>query len=149
MGGLAIVSEGSANTNQALTSEYRTADWMGPAQYLDTRCLTVGKTYTVSAQVKVVENGVNFNCDPPSSTTSQCPRLTIKLEDGTWQDENEHWQNIGDVSSAWSSEEWNMIEGTLTVSQAIADAGSVLVYSEGPPPGAMMILDNVSITLNR
>ena len=145
MGGLQVIDDGN---NKALTSEYRTASWMGPAQFIDTRCMVLGATYSITADVKLIhrDTGAPISCDP-SASSNTCPKLTMKGESGAWEDTNEFWHHMGTVSTWDQGGGWNQITHSLTVSQAMVDAGSILIYSESSDMDALIVLDNVSFSL--
>ena len=144
MGGLQTLDEGPEH-GLALTSEYRTAVWMGPAQYFDSRCMTLSSTYKVSAKVKLIhkDTGAYMSCVPGSNTS--CPKLTMKYESGAWQDIHEGWLPLGQPATWDASGAWNTIEYQFTVSQEVADAGSVLMYSSCTDLNALIVLDDVSV----
>jgi len=145
MGGVVTIDESASGQGMAITNEYRTAFWMGPAQFLDSRCMTVGNSYKISAKVKLINKttGTQMNCNAQDDA---CPKLTMKYESGAWEDINEGWQGMTARYSHWdSTSEWNTIEGEITISQQVADAGSVLMYSECGVLDALMVFDDVSI----
>ena len=145
MGGVAVIDESASGQGFAITSEYRTAEWMGPSQYFDSRCMTVNASYKVSAKVKLIDKTTKdlINCNPHDGS---CPRLTTKLESGAWEDTNESCIGIGGKDAYWhSSLEWNTFEYEFTISQVVADAGSVLMYPECPNLDALMVFDDVSV----
>ena len=144
MGGVATTDESASGQGLAITSEYRTANWMGPCQYFDSRCMVEGSTYTVSAKVKLVHKttGEALTC---GSVEGFCPKWNMKIESGAWEDINEGWFGMA-WSDGWdSSLEWNIIERDFTISQQVAAAGSALMYSECGNMDALMVWDDVSV----
>jgi hypothetical protein len=150
MGGVVSRDESAYGQGLALTSEYRTASWMGPAQYVDSRCLPVGAKYNVSAKVKLINKstGAPVDCDP---SNNKCPKMIVKLESGAHQERDQVWKWIAGFPSTddWVADDWNVISGTFTVDQAVADAGSTLVYFESETyVDVLMVIDDVSIQLD-
>ena len=144
-GGVVTVDESASGQGLAITSEYRSAEWMGPSQFFDTRCLVEGDRYRVSTKVKLIhkDTGAPLNCD---STGGGCPAFTMKISDGVWEDVNEHWSGIGGRDNYWdASLEWNTFEYTLTITEEMAKAGSALLYSECSNLEALIVLDDVSV----
>ena len=72
--------------------------------------------------------------------------VLLKLESGAWEDTNESCIGIGGRDAYWdSSLEWNTFEYEFTISQVVADAGSVLMYPECPNLDALMVFNDVSV----
>ena len=117
---------------------------MGPAQYLDSRCMIAGNKYKVSAKVKLIHKttGDPLTC---GSTGGYCPKFIMKIESGAWEDYDEGWSYMGGVPEWDSSLEWNTIEHEITISQAMAAAGSAVMYSECENLDALMVFDDVSV----
>ena len=88
MGGVVARDESASGQGLAITSNYRTAYWMGPSQYFDSRCMTIGTTYRVSTKVKLIHKttGEPLNCDFAAGT---CPKFIMKYESGAWEDIDE------------------------------------------------------------
>ena len=149
MGGVVAIQD--TPTNKALTSEYRTSYWMGPAQFFDSRCMVVGAKYTVSAKVKLVDKddaSVLIDCDPdePDGTKYTCPKFVMKGESGAWEDTNQFWIFMG-TPTTWDNAGWNDIVYSFTITQQMADAGSILLYTESRNLDALMVFDDVSVSL--
>jgi hypothetical protein len=90
MGGLLSVNESAPGQALVLTSEYRTSWWMGPAQYLDTRCMIADANYTVTAKARFVSktSGGPIDCDPASD---MCPKIIMKIESGAHEEYDQNW----------------------------------------------------------
>lgn len=155
MGGVESIDDtSSSGQGLALTSMYRTATWMGPAQYLDTRCLVLGATYTVTYKAKLVSSsdGSPIDCDP---ALDSCPKLIGKMESGAHEERDEHWKLFARFPSdgVWVADDWNTVTGSITADQIIVNADSTEAYFECKtlyaPDGSqvLIVLDDVSIQL--
>ena len=147
MGGLLSVDESASGQGLALTNEYRTAYWMAPAQYLDTRCMVEGTHYSVSAKAKLVSKstGAPVDCN---AAAGMCPKLIVKVESGAHEKYDEYWHLIASPPATWVAEDWNTLSGYLIVHSHLASAGSILVYFESNTVNggdAMLYVDDVSI----
>lgn len=159
MGGLVSRDESASGQGLALTSQYRTATWMGPAQYFDTRCLVLGARYSISYKAKLISasDGSPIDCDPLNDT---CPKLIGKTESGAHQERDPHWKLLARFPSdgVWVADDWNTITGTVTIDQSIVDGGSTEGYFEcktlyaadlnGVSSQVLMVIDDVSMTLD-
>ena len=159
MGGVETRDESASGQGLALTSQYRTSWWMGPAQYFDTRCLVLGARYSISYKAKLIaaSDGSPIGCD---ASTDSCPKLIAKTESGAHQERDPHWKLLARFPSdgEWIADGWNTVTGTLTVDQIIIDGGSTEGYFEcrtvyatdlnGETSQVLMVIDDVSIELD-
>ena len=119
---------------------------MGPAQYLDTRCMTLGTTYSVTAKVKLVSKttGEGVACQLGPDYT--CPKIILYLESGAHEDRDKAWNLVGSVSNDWVTDGWNTLQGSFTVQEHYVAAGSVMIYFEAKEyEDALIVIDDVSI----
>jgi len=90
-------------------------------QYLDTRCLTEGAAYSVSARVKLLnEAGEISICDP---FTYRCPYLR-------WVVDGVGNMIISEAQSGADSEGFQIIEGIITVDANVATSSLVYLFVE-------------------
>ena len=146
MGGVVTRDESASGQGLAITSSYRTAEWMGPSQYFDIRCMILGARYRLSTKVKLVhkDTGAPLQCD--SSLGGDCPKFTMKYESGAWEDIDEGWVGLGGRDDYWDTGlEWNTFSYEFTVSEQMANAGSHLLYSECRLLDALIVFDDVSV----
>ena len=142
-GGLILTSGGADGTDFALTNADRRGSYDGIAQYLDTRCMVEGEEYRFSAKVKLMKDGNLWECNLSSGSNQaeSCPSATLRSSYGVNRDSD--WQNIGRMLTG--DQEWNLMEGSLTVRNFDANAGFTAVYISGAPDGVDIIIDSVSM----
>jgi len=152
-GGIEMYTPGY-NSAFAFRSTRRKGTWQGPGQFLDTRCLTSGSQYEISAMVKLEDNnGVPQNCNPNQENINAfdiCPRVSLRLR-------HLAGNKIGDpvdVSYAYplattvgpyNKDDWNMIYGVFTVTESIASADTVFFFIDRARPGVNIIIDDVKM----
>lgn len=147
-GPVVAVSGGADGTGYSLsidrTSE-NTGSYIGLAQHLDTRCLTLGAKYHFQAKIKLTKaDGSLFECVPMSYNGDQkCPSATLRPCYGMTE-QTCSWPSAGYMVTG--DQEWNIIEGTITVDETIADAGTVSVYINGGENSVNIQMDSISMT---
>lgn len=110
-------------------------------KYLDVSCLVANDQYTARLSYKVVDSN-----DNPIDCGTNCPNLKVTYyPDGTLSTQS--WANIADVTLS-TVEGWNTIEGTFTVTEAIANSLTVHVsfYDSSRSVSGQFIVDDFSMT---
>ena len=109
-------------------------------QYIDTRCLTEGAAFSVTARVKLLtESGDVSVCNP---STERCPYLRVYVE-GTGNSE------IAEASGGADGDGYQSIEGTLEVDATMATSDRVYIFVDWIEKSATVtrkvFVDNVSV----
>jgi len=139
--GLEVVDNGSTYSLKAPNSEG--GAWVGPGQYLDTRCIEEGYIYSITADVKLTDSstGELFECNLESYHS--CPkasfRFTNRLEDNIHD-----WEVFGRLET--NDQEWNTLSGSYVASDYAGSANKVYMYITGVQKGIDIEIDNVQLT---
>mmetsp|Transcript_6779 Transcript_6779/g.10293 ORF Transcript_6779/g.10293 Transcript_6779/m.10293 type:complete len:559 (+) Transcript_6779:40-1716(+) len=146
-GGIETVAGGANGTAFALSNQFRSYSSFGIAQYLDTRCMVVGRQYQLQAYVQLInttdDNNNPFTCTPGNNAEAPCPEAHVKRRVGTTDPINS-FQTIG-VMTSWIVEEWNLMQGTWTITEEDAAAGSILLAWHRTPAHVQVILDEMTL----
>jgi hypothetical protein len=110
-------------------------------KYLDMSCLVAGDQYAARLSYKLIDSEGN-----PIDCGTACPKLNFAYySDGTLG--TQKWGSIGGASS-FTIGQWNTIEGTFTVTEAIATAVNVhmALYDSGNTFTGQYIVDDFTLT---
>eukprot|EP01063_Lacrimia_lanifica_P040461 TRINITY_DN9171_c0_g1_i1.p1 TRINITY_DN9171_c0_g1~~TRINITY_DN9171_c0_g1_i1.p1 ORF type:complete len:1511 (+),score=550.46 TRINITY_DN9171_c0_g1_i1:43-4575(+) len=135
--GLAV---GVENGNSFLTAPNPAGSggaWVGPAQYLDTRCIAEGVEYGVSARIRLTENGAPYAC------TDDCPTATLRFRNLLGGPENT-WVHLGTYQQA-DGAAWNAFFSRFTASAHAAAAHTAFLYINGARAGVDISIDDLSV----
>jgi len=153
-GGVKVIQDDVRSGFYALSSVSRTGAWHGIGQYLDMRCLTMGRQYEVVVNIRLQDsdgeyvvcniNQVNFNAG------DVCPRVTFRIRqlmgnmigDGV---DSKYAYPMANAVGPWEAGGWNTLYGKFTVTETLAAADSVYFFIERARPGLNMIVDDVII----
>jgi len=115
--------------------------WVGPGQYLDTRCIEEGYVYTIHAKVKLTDSttGALLECNNDSCPVATL-RFTNKLSEGSEHD----WEIVGRLETF--DQEWNTLSGSYVASDFAGSANSVFLYINGAEKGIDIQVDDVQLT---
>ncbi|XP_044964455.1 endo-1,4-beta-xylanase 1-like isoform X2 [Hordeum vulgare subsp. vulgare] len=116
---------GDSGENYAVVSK-RTEPWQGLEQDITDR-VSAGTVYAVSARVRV-DGNIHGKAEV---------KATLRLQN---PDGSTHYNSIGRVSA--SKEKWEKLEGSFSLTNM---PKCVVFYLEGPPAGADLIIDSVTI----
>jgi len=140
-GGLQYVT---GNPGNALATVKR-ADWSdGLGTFLDSRCLQVGLSYEVMADVQLVLTaGGSATCDPLLlSGDNVCPRGDlIALNNGVITSAVWGVASLGGPTGI--SPGWNSLYGIITITPELAAADQVFFQVDRVRPGVEIQIDNV------
>lgn len=103
--------------------------------------MVAGNTYRFSARAKLTSSGERFECNVDGDAAS-CPRATLKPSHGFSEAQ---WPNVGLMATG--NQEWNVMEGTYTLTDFDAQAGMVALYINGAPEGVDIQVAEVSMAL--
>jgi len=139
----------------AIASVNRTGAWHGIGQFMDTRCLTIGRQYEVIVNIRLQDmatkeyiscniNQLNYNA------VDVCPRVvfrTRKLLGNSIDDEVEtlYAYPMASAVGPWEQNNWNKLYGRFTVSETFAEADSVFFNVERARPGVDLIMDDITV----
>jgi len=161
-GDRAVVSNGvGGSVDPALASINREFNADGLGQYLNSRCLTTGSEYEVTAKVKLLgkdasNNTVIVKCNPNEFqylAYYACPRFAFRMRFNTMMqaqgtlinDSNTMYMYpVGEVLNP-TANGWNTMHGTFTVPPEMEAATSVMLFLERTRPGVEVHLDDVVI----
>lgn len=115
-------------------------------QFIDTRCLVVGRQYNVQAWVRLANPSTKaeFTCNAGGGN---CPSIQLRYRvpgDPTGQSFAE---SVVYVASSFVRNEagWNLLQGSLTIDSNVAGAASVALIVRRGVPDVKMYLDNISM----
>ncbi len=110
--------------------------------------MVLDRMYTLSASIKVInEDGSAYVCvpGPVAYNYSPCPEARLRSRIGT-TDPVDSYQTITSTITSSSTDEWDQMVGTFTVTEAEVNAGSVLLSWHRTPAGVRVILDNITLS---
>jgi hypothetical protein len=128
-----VGSGGADGTSHSFLIPNVVGGWYGIGQYLDTRCITPGLSYSFTAKIKLTKDGSLFDCG------GACPSATIQ----STEDQTNQFNNVGYMVE--TDKEWNLMSGVFDVADFQAGAGLVLLYIKGAPVGVDLQIDQVSL----
>ena len=133
LGGLQLVRGGGAGGSNAVGgTNFGTTQLF---QYVDNRCFVTGGRFTVSADMKLLDqNGTLTSCNPASEN---CPTVGIYAESATYTD-------IAEVGSAKDSNGFQRATGVLDVDAFIATSPSIYFYVKSTR-NRRLVVDNFSV----
>jgi len=130
--------------------------WVGPGQYLDTRCLEQGYVYYITAEVKLTESvtGAWVGCNPDYSNSNNdddnndtpCPEARLRFTNRVLSEsQQEHdWETFGTLDT--SDQEWNTLSGSYVATEFAGSANAAFLYITGVRKGIDIQIDNVRLT---
>jgi len=151
---LKLATEGFAST-RAIETGYRKGAWHGVGQFLDTRCITEGKQYEISARFRLQDaaTGQYVACDPNIKTylgTNVCPSVSLRfrklLSDQKGGDIDGYYvYPVAEAVAPVTATGWNYIYGVVTITPTMAAADSIFMWVERGTPGINFIIDDLSV----
>jgi len=149
---LLVADEGADGTSKSLLAPNAANEgggrWVGLGQYLDTRCIKEGQTYTLTAKIKLQnsETGILYECNLNgySSDSLSCPRATIRFRNRLEQP-TQTFLNVGNMIE--NDKEWNQMSGSYLITAYDEAAYSAFLYINGVPSNVNVQIDEVSLTL--
>ena len=141
-GGLQLAQGDGVDGTNALTG--KSFDSTKLLQYIDTRCLTVGSTYHVTAKVKLEDKNGNVSvCNP--TTDPMCPSIGLFVE-GSGD------RVIASLSSSTDASGFQFVEGTFEVDGSIALSDRVSIFvnwieRKSTSVKRRVLVDDVSVVL--
>jgi len=149
---LLVEDEGADGTSKSLLAPNAAnkagGRHVGLGQYLDTRCIKEGQTYTLTAKVKLQNSvtGILYECNLNgySSDPLSCPRATIRFRNHLEQPTNT-FPNVGNMIE--NDKEWNQMSGSYLITAHDEAAYSAFLYINGVPSDVDVHIDEVSLTL--
>lgn len=107
----------------------------------------VGAKYEVNALFQLLDSeGVPYACDKTAAWADPmyCILMTIEYLTNVGERKRRHVGN--NYGGAWIAEDFNSFTSRFTITQEIADSQSAFFFFHGPPAGASIIFDHVTIT---
>jgi len=145
-GGMQIVNGGV--TGRALSTNGRTNPANGLVQFIDTRCMTTGQKFDISAKVKLVDpkGSTTPTCDPSSRSVggNRCPRANIRTSKGG--SPTGYSYAVGNTLAPFTAGQWNTLYGTFTVDANMLAADQIAFYIDGVAENIDILIDDVTIT---
>lgn len=143
---LEIFNQGPEGSTKSFISKGRRSPSHGPEQELNAACLTVGKKYELTAQMKLVDGAANvpFPCDKTvqGDHVFMCPLVSLRSRVmGLYIIDNFH----NDYAEQWHRNEFNIYHTIVTVTPDIAEASNVFLYLRGPKPDSSIIFDDIKL----
>ena len=119
--------------------------WVGPAQYLDTRCFNeTGYRYYLTAKVKLTDSsGANYVCN---LSDGSCPLATVRYTNHLAANGAPVNQFMFAGRLETTDQEWNILSGSFTVDSNNVEAHSVMLYINGAPANINIHIDDVVLT---
>ena len=153
-GGFEVI-DGDSHTpgDEYFLAKGRSASWQGPMKELPFDCITVGKTYTITALARLTKpDGTTSNCEASIGSGSygtNCLRLTLFTEDldPSGGPNAKSW-SIHGQAFAHDDEEWFSFIHETTFSEDATNTEDLVVrrlFFEGPEPGVDIAIDNFQI----
>ena len=120
----------------------------GLVQFIDTRCMTAGKRYDITAKVKLIDpTGATVpKCDPNFRGVggTRCPRANIRSsESGT---PTSYSYALGNTLAPFTAGEWNVLYGSFTIDDNMEAADQIAFYIDGVIHGIDIVIDDVYVT---
>lgn len=142
--GLEVVNNDGATDSSTYSLKTPNAEggsWVGPGQYLDTRCIEEGYIYSIHAKIKLTDSttGSLIECNADS-----CPRATLRLTNKLSEGSPHNWQTFGNMET--TDQEWNTFTGSYVASDFAASANAVFLYINGSPKGIDIQIADVHLT---
>ena len=144
-GGLAYMSPGH-NSNQAIVNLDRKKLLYGFAHFADDRCLVVGERWLVTGWIKMSNNDECDFLSVSKRLTPMCPRWSIKTQTGRGVTAETSMVFMGRTVPPYKVSEWNLVVGTFMVNEFLMSGNSTAIFMDGPPPPALIYLDDVTTT---
>lgn len=154
-GGIQVVSGvGDVHSGSyALSSVHRQGGWNGIGQFLDTRCMSLGRQYEIDIKIRLKEGDNFLSCNVNRvdfNAHDVCPRVTFRMRklngnrigDGV---ETNYAYPLASAVAPWSADKWNTLYGMFTVDESMAEADGVMMFVERGRPGVNIIIDDVVI----
>jgi len=140
-------STGDGSTSKAaIKVTKRKTFWSSVSNFIEPKCLEVGKAYRAQARIKLERDGKPYDCvpgkywGPKSWQPITCPVLAIRARAGTkWYD-----TDVGKVYK-WNSGEWNDVFGVFVVTDDMVKAETVEAWFTKFHQDTDIIIDNLSI----
>jgi len=138
-GGLEVVQgAGVSSTNAFAGTKFGSAKLL---QYIDTRCLTEGAQFSITARVKLLtESGDVSACNP---STDRCPYVGVYVEEMGEMD-------IAEVSNG-ATDGYQSVGGSFNVDGSMARSDRVFIFidwigRQHDPIQRKLFVDNVSVS---
>lgn len=133
LGGLELVRSGGVGGSNAVGgTKFGTTQLF---QYVDNRCFTTGGRFTISADMKLLDqNGTLTTCKPSSEN---CPTVGIYAESATYTD-------IAEVGPTIGSNGFQRATGVFDVDPFVATSPSVYFYVKSTRT-RRLVVDNFSV----
>lgn len=146
--GIALVDGAGIGGTNAISDTVHTINHAYIGQFIDTRCLEIGRRYNARAWVKLVNPSTNvlIICDKEDST---CPSVVLRYRtpgEPTGQSFVEGAHTVA-FKIVDQNDGWSLFEATVTIDSSIAGAESVALVVRRGMANVKMYLDNVSMSL--
>lgn len=113
----------------------------GLVTYLDTRCFDVGAVYHFMAQVMLTdEDGNSLDCDP---SVRKCPVIRMNSSGGLFGTTTKY--NEFFTFTEWSSNIWNTIDATITISEEEAEKTKSMIHIYGASDAWSLRIKDISL----
>ena len=110
--------------------------------------MVLDRAYMLSASIKLInQDGSSYRCvqGPVAYNSSPCPKAWLRSRAGTTNPVDSHLTIATDINTS-STGDWDTMVGTFTVTEAEANAGSVLLAWHGTPAHVKVIMDNITLS---
>lgn len=145
-GGLQYVSPGHTG-DQAISNLYRSKLGSGLSHFFDDRCLIPGQRWIVTGWIKMSNNDECDFLSVSKRLTPMCPRWSIYMQSGRGTNMKTAMTFVGRTVPPYTPSVWNIVAGTFIVTEHMTTGNSTAIFMEGPPPPALIYLDDVETTL--
>lgn len=122
----------------------RESTYFGPKALLGLDCLQAGRTFVISAQIKLMDsNWQPASCDKLAGRHSLCPIFTLHYTTAAGEEKWKYFSN--QALPPWDRNIYNDFSAKFVVSDELASATRAFFYFERVAPEVSILLDNVSI----
>jgi hypothetical protein len=143
-----LVGAGVSRTNAIADTVYTVSSaYIG--QFIDTRCLQVGRRFKIQAWVKLVnpQSRAIVYC---GTASRPCPSIQLRFREAKDPYGRLFVEDAMTISSTFtaSTDNWNLLQGSVTIDSRLAGAASVAMVIRRGSTSVKMYLDNVSMILS-
>eukprot|EP00591_Stephanopyxis_turris_P010685 CAMPEP_0195530994 /NCGR_PEP_ID=MMETSP0794_2-20130614/34107_1 /TAXON_ID=515487 /ORGANISM="Stephanopyxis turris, Strain CCMP 815" /LENGTH=1734 /DNA_ID=CAMNT_0040662623 /DNA_START=145 /DNA_END=5349 /DNA_ORIENTATION=- len=146
---------GGYNSDRAFMASNRFSEMAGVGQIVDSTCITLNNTYSLSAKIKLEKvitiNGTttteDFDCDPYATFgATRCPVATIAASDYIGGGTPQH-HTVATMDETMTKGEWNTISGIFNFFENEFFADHTMFVFHKAPPNVNILVDDVVVTV--